>query len=658
VDGQEIMDKGIMQHLNIGIADMKGNKEIHTQKAKENLQKCDSGVRLTSSPPGVENGKILCRICGDSAVRHVHYGGHCCFSCKAFFRRAVNWQNKNGRPFQCKFEDKCEINIKNRKTCQSCRFKKCMITGMNPSWVLSEEQRKKRFKKYKNGDPKGEDDEELSPASSQDSERDTPVGQLDRELDFDDKSDILVKKEGRRRAKSAPVPVDINGVIEQNGHLMDSKGGLVSGRMIGNLNSTNGFLSDIGLSQSFNRVNRLSGPGVLQTNLPTIKTEVSDQFDMSPLRDDFTMDFNNSQQHFEMGEPNIKVETDISFDQTDFESLDCLISNYEFGTDIDVKPVITTKLEQELCQTPNEEEPTRIHDGICLQLSEEDMMHIFKLEMSFENSFDRLPSMGDDTSAIWDYINRSWNFKKMSQDFTSTLLNEAVELCLRRNLIFLQENSDFISLSLQDRINLYNSNMGAMCHVRGTMLHTTTKHDFLMRSNSCDEFQSNTGPLGHNQERDSVLNMVGLTQSCQQNSIFEISYKNHKTGKIRRWNVADNPYQELSLLRSDSCQDEQEISNNYNLVVKEGEGKKSLLSLAETLWTLDLERTSYIILLLIVLFSCQGTTFENPKEIDRFQNKYMMLLFRFLQAKHGQDKVHLYLSKIMTFVLNLLTNAY
>ena len=39
--------------------------------------------------------KILCRICGDSAVRHVHYGGHCCFSCKAFFRRvrkgAIFW---------------------------------------------------------------------------------------------------------------------------------------------------------------------------------------------------------------------------------------------------------------------------------------------------------------------------------------------------------------------------------------------------------------------------------------------------------------------------------------------------------------------------------------------------------------------------------------
>ena len=55
--------------------------------------------------------------------RHVHYGGHCCFSCKAFFRRAVNWQNKNKRPFQCKYDAVCEITIKNRKSCQSCRFK-------------------------------------------------------------------------------------------------------------------------------------------------------------------------------------------------------------------------------------------------------------------------------------------------------------------------------------------------------------------------------------------------------------------------------------------------------------------------------------------------------------------------------------------------------
>ena len=166
-----------------------------------------SGGSAASGPANTDSvAKILCRICGDSAVRHVHYGGHCCFSCKAFFRRvtegrvnigvrlginrendprirrpskkiylkldchmdanfcnnfsnlneltiitvrgwcgyrnsspdsshmfqtvlqnsiyrrAVNWQNKNNRTFQCKFENKCEITIRNRKTCQSCRF--------------------------------------------------------------------------------------------------------------------------------------------------------------------------------------------------------------------------------------------------------------------------------------------------------------------------------------------------------------------------------------------------------------------------------------------------------------------------------------------------------------------------------------------------------
>ena len=44
------------------------------------------GEPVGSSPSTGGDGKILCRICGDSAVRHVHYGGHCCFSCKAFFR--------------------------------------------------------------------------------------------------------------------------------------------------------------------------------------------------------------------------------------------------------------------------------------------------------------------------------------------------------------------------------------------------------------------------------------------------------------------------------------------------------------------------------------------------------------------------------------------
>ena len=30
-----------------------------------------------------------------------------------------------------------------------------------------------------------------------------------------------------------------------------------------------------------------------------------------------------------------------------------------------------------------------------------------------------------------------------------------------------------------------------------------------------------------------------------QSDIFEISYKNHKTGKIRRWNLMESPFQEF-----------------------------------------------------------------------------------------------------------------
>lgn len=91
----------------------------------------------------------VCLICGDKAIRHVHYGGRCCFSCKAFFRRAVNWHNSKVKLFQCRNLQSCRIDIKSRKCCQYCRFQKCLDTGMNPSWVLSDNERQQRFQKRK-----------------------------------------------------------------------------------------------------------------------------------------------------------------------------------------------------------------------------------------------------------------------------------------------------------------------------------------------------------------------------------------------------------------------------------------------------------------------------------------------------------------------------
>ena len=47
---------------------------------------------------------------------------------------------------------------------------------MNPSWVLSEDQRKKRFKKYRDTGGEAGDDNDMSPGNSQDSESEMSGG--------------------------------------------------------------------------------------------------------------------------------------------------------------------------------------------------------------------------------------------------------------------------------------------------------------------------------------------------------------------------------------------------------------------------------------------------------------------------------------------------
>ena len=234
------------------------------------------------------------------------------------------------------------------------------------------------------------------------------------------------------------------------------------------------------------------------------------------------------------------------------------------------------------------------------------MMYIYKIEMSFENSNNSIPVMSEETSEIWNFISSSCNLASISQSFTGSLLTEAVEFSLRRNLIFLQENSDFTSLSLGDRMTLYNRNMGSMCHVRAVMQHRN-KQDFL---------------LAARRDRDRAKDREGGGNAEQ----FEISYKNHRTGKVRRWNLMELPFPELNLMKSYSNETENGYNSQKNLNLDCQ--KKSLLNLAESLWSLELERTSYLILLLIVLFSSQGGQVENLKDVDRYQNQYMMLLYR------------------------------
>lgn len=88
------------------------------------------------------NGPTLlpCSVCGDLAPDHQHYGGVACFSCRAFFRRSVN----KAHLYECQEQRQCHIDVTSRRHCQYCRYEKCLRSGMKPTWVLNEQEKRER----------------------------------------------------------------------------------------------------------------------------------------------------------------------------------------------------------------------------------------------------------------------------------------------------------------------------------------------------------------------------------------------------------------------------------------------------------------------------------------------------------------------------------
>eukprot|EP00092_Neocalanus_flemingeri_P011977 GFUD01012911.1.p1 GENE.GFUD01012911.1~~GFUD01012911.1.p1 ORF type:complete len:805 (+),score=136.26 GFUD01012911.1:396-2810(+) len=140
-----------------------GKHPLHYEKqdygSKSSFTEHESDVRMRSleeSNSNELNDESLkdekrpvsdCHVCGDRAIAHMHYGGICCYSCKAFFRRAV--QNGKDKTYKCKKDMDCEVSVNTRRGCQKCRFEKCKEIGMTNSWVLSDEQCEIRFGKGK-----------------------------------------------------------------------------------------------------------------------------------------------------------------------------------------------------------------------------------------------------------------------------------------------------------------------------------------------------------------------------------------------------------------------------------------------------------------------------------------------------------------------------
>lgn len=87
--------------------------------------------------------KRLCLVCGDFASGY-HYGVASCEACKAFFKRTI----QGNIEYTCPVTNECEITKRRRKSCQACRFQKCLRAGMMKEGVRMDRVRGGR-QKYK-----------------------------------------------------------------------------------------------------------------------------------------------------------------------------------------------------------------------------------------------------------------------------------------------------------------------------------------------------------------------------------------------------------------------------------------------------------------------------------------------------------------------------
>ncbi|XP_028271445.1 glucocorticoid receptor [Parambassis ranga] len=84
------------------------------------------GGTATSAPQGKSGAHKICLVCSDEASG-CHYGVLTCGSCKVFFKRAVEGQHN----YLCAGRNDCIIDKIRRKNCPACRFRKCLMAGMN-----------------------------------------------------------------------------------------------------------------------------------------------------------------------------------------------------------------------------------------------------------------------------------------------------------------------------------------------------------------------------------------------------------------------------------------------------------------------------------------------------------------------------------------------
>ena len=85
----------------------------------------------------------LCPVCLCQASEYRYYGARSCQSCRAFFRRAVKKPGGH-TTLKCRGTGNCTVDSQSWRSCRSCRFQRCLRAGMNPRWVLNDEEKRRR----------------------------------------------------------------------------------------------------------------------------------------------------------------------------------------------------------------------------------------------------------------------------------------------------------------------------------------------------------------------------------------------------------------------------------------------------------------------------------------------------------------------------------
>ncbi|CAF1121148.1 unnamed protein product [Rotaria sordida] len=110
------------------------NSRSHSPINQPNIAGVDISIdRYNNSSLSLLNSRSdRCLVCNDRASG-IHFGVSTCEACKAFFRRSSISSYSICQPCS---PIRCEINIKNRNNCPSCRFDKCKRLGMDRDNVI------------------------------------------------------------------------------------------------------------------------------------------------------------------------------------------------------------------------------------------------------------------------------------------------------------------------------------------------------------------------------------------------------------------------------------------------------------------------------------------------------------------------------------------